>query len=197
MAAPTIPVMELTVVDRPVRRLTIDEAMRMLDAGVLHDAKRLELLRGVLTEKPMKGPEHLAVEDRLHRWLAPGVAADRYVVRTGAGVAVPDRVSLPEPDFAVVPIGNYAKSRPKVTLLAIEVAVSSLKMDMTFKPALYAEAGIPEYWVVDARHRKVEVFQAPVDDAYATRRTYEAPGTLTPQAIHVEPLDLAELFAGF
>ena len=40
--------------DRQVRLFTVEEALRMLDAGVFENPKRLELLHGVLTEKPVK-----------------------------------------------------------------------------------------------------------------------------------------------
>ena len=48
--------MALTVADRPVRPLTVDEVMAMLRAGIIPGDNRLELLDGELTEKPMRAP---------------------------------------------------------------------------------------------------------------------------------------------
>ena len=46
-------------------------------------------------------------------------------------------------------------------LLLIEVADTSLRYDRTVKLRLYAEAGIPEYWVVDCDAESVEIHRAP------------------------------------
>jgi Uma2 family endonuclease len=45
-------------------------------------------------------------------------------------------------------------------------ADSSLRYDREVKPKLYAAAGIPEYWIVDLQHRRVEVYRAPLDGVY-------------------------------
>ena len=51
-------------------------------------------------------------------------------------------------------------------LLVIEVADSSLAYDRSTKLRLYAEAGIPEYWVVDCTAETVEVHRDPGPDGY-------------------------------
>jgi Uma2 family endonuclease len=43
----------------------------------------------------------------------------------------------------------------------IEVADSSLKQDRLSKAAIYAAAGIPEYWIVNLRDGVVEVMREP------------------------------------
>ena len=55
-------------------------------------------------------------------------------------------------------------------LLLIEVAESSLAYDRTTKLRLYAEAGIPEYWVVDCKAETVEVHRDPGPDGYRNVR---------------------------
>jgi Uma2 family endonuclease len=80
-----------------------------------------------------------------------------------------DAISLaasePEPDAAVVR-GNrrtYADHHPGPADLAlvVEVADVSLQRDRTFKKRLYAQAGVPGYWIVNLAERCVEVFTDP------------------------------------
>ena len=91
--------------DRPVRPLTADEVLGMVEAGILSPKERVELLHGVLTEKSVKTPGHEEIKRRLVRWLNP--ANDDHWVRVEGAFIVPDRTSLPEPDLAAVPPGDY------------------------------------------------------------------------------------------
>ena len=186
--------MALTVGDRPVRPLTQDEVVRMVELGILDEHEPVELLHGVLTAVSAKTPEHEAVKVRLVRWLAAGAAAGTFDLRIAGPVAVPDRTSLPEPDFAVVERDD-AIVQPATAMLVVEVAVSSLRVDTTIKPDLYAAAGVPEYWVVDAGERRLRVYADPGPGGYATMRTV-SDGTLTPTAFEADPLDVAALLAG-
>jgi Uma2 family endonuclease len=53
------------------------------------------------------------------------------------------------------------------TLLVIEVADTSLLYDSMIKLHLYARAGIPEYWIVDANAETLEAYRSPSGDLYA------------------------------
>lgn len=187
--------MALALEDRPIRPLTADEVMRMVEAGILPE-RGYELLHGVLTEVSQESPEHVAVSLRIQRWLAPAFAADRYLVRPAFPIVVPDRTSLPVPDIAVVEPGIDPKRHPETAHLVVEVALTSLRIDLRVKPPLYAAAGVQEMWVVDVAKRRVEVFTDPTASGYVQCRTVDPPGRLQPVALDVEPLDLAELFAG-
>ena len=185
--------MALTVDDQAVRPLTASEVMRMVELGVLPGDERVELLDGVLVEKPVKSPEHGVVQSRLLRWLAP--VADRYRLWLDAPLVVPDETYLPEPDVAVLAPSDVI-AHPTTALLAVEVSIASLATDLRRKPAHYAAAGIPEYWVVDVPSRRAHVFSAPEDGRYTASTILEPPMTLTPVAVAVAPLPLASLFEG-
>lgn len=196
MGAPTISLMALTVGDREVRPLTADEVIRMEELGILHEDDPVELLHGVLTVVSAKTPGHEAVKMRLNRWLAAGIAAGDYDVHVEGCLVVPDRTSLPEPDLMVVPTAADPRHHPDTALLVIEVAVSSLHVDTSIKPPLYAAAGVAELWVVDVEGRRVRLFSEPRDGGYAVEALVGPEGLLQPRAVDVAPLDLAELFAG-
>lgn len=55
----------------------------------------------------------------------------------------------------------------------IEVAKSSPDRDIRIKAPLYAQAGIPAYWVADVQ-RRVHRFTNPTPNGYATEESYEA-----------------------
>jgi Uma2 family endonuclease len=185
--------MALTLGDRPVRPLTADEVLRMVDAGILAAGERVELLQGVLTAVSPEGTQHAEIKARLIRRLAP---FERHVLRVESPLVVPDRTSLPQPDIAVVESGDYSRAHPHSALLVIEVAVSSLATDTRIKPDLYAAADVPDYWVVDIAAKRVRVFREPRGPGYATQVVLGPGGFVEPVAVDVPPLDLAELFRG-
>jgi Uma2 family endonuclease len=81
---------------------------------------------------------------------------------------------VPEPDLAIVAgkDADYDLKHPTAALLVVEVADSSLAQDRLTKGAIYAAAGIPEYWIVNLRDDCVEVLRRPDSGArrYTERR---------------------------
>lgn len=196
MGPRTISPMAFTLGDRDVRPLTADEVLRMVDAGILSEDEPVELLHGVLTTVSPKSPAHEAVKMRLTAWLSPAIAAGRCALRTESPIVVPDRTSLPEPDLAVVAPGDYLGGHPATALLVIEVAVSSLPVDVGVKAPLFAAAGVPEYWVVDVPGRAVRTFAAPAGERYTEMGRARPGDTLAPGSLDIASLDVGELLAG-
>ena len=82
------------------------------------------------------------------------------------------------------------------TVLLIEVAETSLRYDRSTKLRLYAESGIPEYWIVDCAAESVEIHRTPQADGYRdVLRVADAGATVSPQAFPDLTLTLAEIFA--
>ena len=50
--------------------------------------------------------------------------------------------------------------------LLVEVSRTTLRRDMKMKRGIYARAGVPEYWVVDADKAVVHRFWQPTDGEY-------------------------------
>ena len=65
---------------------------------------------------------------------------------------------------------------PQEVALVVEVADASLQRDQTTKKRLYAQAGIPAYWIVDLLHSHIEVYSGPSGPAeqpgYDQRRDF-------------------------
>jgi Uma2 family endonuclease len=179
------------------RRFTRKEYHRMAEAGILGEDDRVELIRGEIVEMSPIGPRHAAFVDNLNRLLARRLPDDA-IVRVQGPVALADDTE-PQPDLTVlrrrvVPYKDR-EAWAEDALLVIEVAESSLAYDRSTKQRLYAEAGIPEYWVVDGAAEGVEVQRDPGPEGYRDIRQLTAPATLALLAFPDVTLTTAEIFA--
>ena len=64
-------------------------------------------------------------------------------------------------------------------LLAVEVADSSSRQDLTTKRDLYARAGAPVYWVLDIVGRRLIAHRLPVNGRYEEVQTVQEDGTIS------------------
>ena len=163
----------------------------MVDQGLA--PKRSELLRGVIVEKMPKSILHIQLVSRMARLLEQ-MLGTLFWVRQEASITTHD--SEPEPDISVVPgkDSDY-KQHPTTAKLVIEVSVSTLAEDreMAF---IYAEAGVEEYWIINATERSIEIHRDPRDGRYhetTTRSPGEACGC---QSLPQVTVDVTQLFAG-
>jgi Uma2 family endonuclease len=161
---------------RPLKRSEYD---RMIELGLFNN-ERIELIRGVLVKMSPQHAPHASTVQKLCRLLMKQVA-DRFSLRIQLPLALSDD-SEPEPDVAVVSLGDYETEHPSTALLVIEVSDSSLKTDRT-KAAIYASAGIGEYWIVNLEARTVELYSSPRGERYLEVGTLAAGETLRPAAL--------------
>jgi Uma2 family endonuclease len=91
---------------------------------------------------------------------------------------------LPEPDVALVRprADEDATAHPtaEAVLLVVEVSDSTLLTDRRVKRPRYAAAGLPEVWLLDLQHDRLEVSRAPRGERYAVSRAYRPPERLAP-----------------
>jgi Uma2 family endonuclease len=146
------------------RGLQRAEYERLAQEGFFQNEK-VELIEGIIVEMSPIGPAQANPLDLLVEKLVPLVAG-RARVRVQQPLALSDS-SEPEPDLAIVPLGDYSKQHPTRALLIIEVAESSLNYDRETKAPLYAAAGVPEYWIVDVAARVIEVRDQPHESVYS------------------------------
>lgn len=153
---------------RPLRREEYDQ----LVASGAFEGERVELLRGVIVRMSPHGPAHDAPLDRLTELFIRKLGS-RAKVRVQSSFLAADG-SEPEPDVCIVPRREYDDAHPDVAHLIIEVAGSSLQKDRTVKAALYAESGIPEYWIVNIVDRAIEVHRSPSGGRYRSVESFRA-----------------------
>jgi Uma2 family endonuclease len=178
------------------RLFTRAEYHRMGEVGILKPTDRVELIRGEIVEMSPIGRRHVAFVNNLNQLLVMRLAG-RAIVSVQNPVVLADD-SEPQPDLAVLRKRAIAYKEAEATiedlLLLIEVAESSLSYDRSTKLRLYAEAGVPEYWVVDVAAESVEVHRAP--DAGGYRELARLTGaSVSLLAFPDVSLTLAEVFA--
>jgi Uma2 family endonuclease len=155
----------------PVRRWTVSEYRQLAGSGLLQDAERLELVEGWIVPKMTHNPPHVWAVSRMERMLKPLLGSGSYI---RIQVPITTRDSEPEPDVAVV-AGNendYLHKHPSTgdIALVVEVADASLNKDRR-KAKIYAEAGIPHYWIVNLLAGVIECFTDPDPAARLYRST--------------------------
>ena len=147
---------------------TVDAYFKLVDTGVLAADDRVELLDGVIVAEPPMDPPH-ATGITLVAHCFHQAVGNRATVRIQAPF-IADPRSAPEPDIAIVtgsPEG-YLHCHPSSALLVVEVFDSSLQQDRLSKSRIYAGARVTEYWIVNLRDDRIELFRAPD----ARRRVY-------------------------
>jgi Uma2 family endonuclease len=65
-----------------------------------------------------------------------------------------------------------ANPQPEDVQLLVEISDSTLNYDLSVKAALYARAGIVEYWVLDVNGRRLIVHREPEGDGYLSITVY-------------------------
>lgn len=175
-----------------VRRWRRVEYDRLVETGFLVDEK-VELIDGLIVRMSPQGPAHASAVEKLNETLVLALRG-RARVRPQLPLALGED-SEPEPDLAVVAGDTPRDVHPSQALLVIEVADSSLTSDRRQKGALYARAGVPEYWIVDLTRRAVEVYREPVDDRYTRVVTFASDQVITARGLPDLALPVADLFA--
>lgn len=168
----------------PRRRFTVDEYYCMAKAGILHEDDHIELLGGEIIEMSPIGDRHVGCVMRSN-----ALFSARLVGRALVSIQSPVRLSSgsePEPDIALLrPREDFyssGKPGPQDVLLLIEVADTSLAYDRDVKLLFYAEAGIPEVWIVDLNAARILVYREPRPDGYRQMTIVGPEETLSPIA---------------
>lgn len=162
-----------------MRPLTRAEYDRMVALGFLA-GEHVELLHGVIVPMGPQGTRHVYSIGVLDEILLPPLLG-RAQVRIQMPFAASDDTE-PEPDVAVVPLGDWLDDHPGRAYLVIEVAESSHRRDLVTKPSVYAASGVAEYWVLDLAARTVVCHTDPGSGGYGSVRTIGDDGSLAPVA---------------
>lgn len=184
-------------IEYPKRHLvTAQEYLRMGATGVFAPGARLELIEGEIFEMAPIGPPHAGAVRRITRLLYERVGQDATVSVQAPFIA--GQLSVPEPDLALLNprSDDYDSAHPgrEDVMLVIEVADTTLAMDLETKVPLYARGGVPEVWVVSVEERAVHVFREPGMKGY--RKIFVARGEdeLTAVELPQARLRVVEIF---
>jgi Uma2 family endonuclease len=179
-------------------RFSLPQYELMIETGVFDGEfhQRVELIRGEIRQMNPIGANHAAIVNFLARWSIQSVSAEKVTCSIQNPIRLPESNSSPEPDIAwLVPKRYPQHPLPNEVLLLIEVADKSLHLDCGEKAVLYAESGIPEYWVVDIEGRKLIVHRDPAGDGYGETVELAGEEVVCPLCDREARLTVKELFA--
>lgn len=174
-------------------RFTWSDVLKMVEAGILDEKARVELIEGELIEVPPESLPHI----RTRRWLT-----QYFIRRLEEGVwevnpdapAVLEPYSAPEPDIYIFPSRLHDRDVTGADIvLAIEVSVSSLDWDLRRKGPIYARHGVQEYWVVDVEGRRLLIHRNPSADGYLEVTEVGIGGAASPLAFPVLSVKVGDL----
>lgn len=165
----------------------------MIQAGILKD-RPVELLAGEICQMTPEGPSHTFYGGSLAD-IFRNCLGNRGLVREARPITLTD--SEPEPDIAIVrgAWADYRHRHPgaRDIFLVVEIFESSLAKDLQHKRAIYAAAGIEEYWILDLTKRRLIVLLDPEAGDYRSQQTL-AEGIVAPIAFPDLKVSLNQLF---
>ena len=167
------------------RLFTVHEYHRMVEAGILFEGDRVELIRGEVIAMSPIGPRHSAAVLRGNGALVR-IVGDRAIVGVQGSVRL-DEYDEPQPDLYLLrPKDDFYASGhagPSDIFLIIEVADSSLAYDQTVKKDLYAQTGVPEYWISNVRDDCIIAYSDIQENTYRAVRQFQRGDIITPRLL--------------
>lgn len=150
------------------RHFNVTEYYRMAETDILSESDRVELIEGEELEMSPIGSRHAACVDRLIQVLCL-LVGKHFIVHMQNPFRL-DEYSEPQPDLCLLQTRTdfYAQAHPTPAdvLLVVEVADSSAGFDREVKVPLYAQASVPEVWLINLPAETVEICAQPSGGKY-------------------------------
>ena len=188
-------IVQIDGMDLTVARLDNSAYYLLMEAGALPNHGRTELIEGVLVPMAASKSAHGTVLASLITHLGANIPAG---LRAGIDIAIDFAEGLVlAPDIAVFPRQYRGEKIPghEIALL-VEISASSLGHDLDLKAKLYAQRGVPYYWVVDIEGRSTHLHMQPGPKGYGLIESKSwdeaifAPFAMDKKMILTEILDL-------
>lgn len=169
-------------------RLTVEDYLRLAGDGTFGD-RRTELIEGDIWIMSPAHTPHARIQGALALAIGQALAHHEGLMLLIAPSVRLSEDTMPEPDIVMAADHRSGVLPGDKVRLMVEISDSTLDNDLTTKQALYASAGIAEYWVVDVRGAVIHQLWEPFDSAYRNRRKVafgEAVDLATIQGLTVE-----------
>jgi len=165
----------------------ITDYHKMGEAGILPE-HGVELINGeIITMSPI-GSKHSAKIEKLSRLL--NELLNKALSTRSQNPFIAGNLSEPLPDIAVVTYREdyYEDELPHShdIHLIIEVADTTFAYDTKVKLPLYAESGIPEYWVINLNKKQVHTYWDAQGNTYQQSKVYLVGDRIKAQHIDLE-----------
>jgi Uma2 family endonuclease len=181
----------------PRRAFTVEDISRMIEAGVIHEDEKFELIEGEIVMMASKGFAHERIKSALTVAVARALP-DELTMGVEATLRLTNTILL-EPDIVVFPKELFKRPAAFVQLdpgeahLVIEVAASSLAYDKGLKARLYARHRVKELWVIDANTGSTWVHTGPSGDGWTSVTERGPQDRLTAPALPGFSIRLSEI----
>ena len=183
--APPKPAETETLAPPETRKFTVDEYYRMAEAGILYPDERVELIEGEIIVMAPMGHLHIGTVNRWNRFFGEQ-ARRRYTVQIQSAIRLGAH-SQPEPDVAILRFreDDYLSgmASPADVFLVVEISDTTLDSDRQVKVLLYAQANIPETWLMNLVEDCIESFTGPGPEGYANHTIYRRGDRISPSTL--------------
>jgi len=178
----------------PRWRWTVAELERVAAIGLFSDHDKFELLGGEMVPMLPEGRRHLELRAKIALRMSQLAVLSPELMVVSEPQFNLSNDTFSKPDILVhrIAIKTY-DLRPADALLLIEIADTSLTYDVKTKLPLYAENGVPEYWIIHAGRLMTTIYRQPSGSDYKFVREVQANEMLVPSLIPELAISLAAL----
>ncbi|WP_204103350.1 MULTISPECIES: Uma2 family endonuclease [Spirulina sp. CCY15215] len=178
-----------------IRLWTVEEYHQMIEAGILTEDDKVELLEGRIVQMSPQGTFHAGTTQRSDEYLKNRL---RGLASVRIQLPITLTTSEPEPDLAIVRIDpNFYCDRhphPEDIFLLIEIAFTTFHKDYQEKAPIYARGNIPEYWLLNVSENRAYIFRDPSPSGYQSEQQLNTTETIVPLAFPDLEVSLSQLF---
>ena len=168
--------MNIVAAEYPIIRpmpISVDLYHHMAEQGMFEPDERVELIDGEIFTMSPVGSLHVRCVNFLNRTISRLLGDDYLVSVQNPIISAND--TEPQPDITILRANSnlFKDQLPtgRDTLIVIEVADTSASFDRNRKFPKYAQAGIPEAWLVDLKRDVVEAHSDPGSNGYGVVKT--------------------------
>lgn len=164
----------MTTVDK--HQFTIAEVEKMYEHEILPHDERVELINGELYVMSPKNPLHFITQRNLFTFFSDRLAQEEYLIDKEIPIGI-SQTSMPEPDLIIARQREGLQRNEYVQVsdlvLLVEVSDTTANRDLGKKKELYAQAGVPIYWVINISEQQVHIFSNLYEGGYGTAVSYK------------------------
>jgi len=166
-----------------IHKFNIETYHKMINAGILHEDDRVELINGRIVDMTPIGTRHVSCVNRINNLFSRRLHGEA-IISIQNPILLLKEESEPQPDITLLKWRDdfYRETLPgpEDIFLVVEVADTSQEYDRDIKIPLYGRAGIRETWLVDLQDNTIEIYTDPSASGYKSRKKVNPDQTISP-----------------
>ncbi len=180
-------------------RWTKDEYHYLAELGFF-EGKRTEFLGGEIIEMPTMNSPHATgltlADDNLRK-----VFSENFVVRNQMPMNFGAEFEV-VPDIVIIKgkARDFINAHPQTADLVVEISDTTLSYERNRKASLFAKNGIEDYWILNLKNGRLEIYRRPITDknafhgfGYAEMLIFTEKDTVSPLAAPKAKIKVADL----